>query len=207
MTRRGLGVDPRALLARPRVYSLFRRLVGRDSARLAYARDYLRARPGERVLDIGCGTGDILRYLPAVRYVGYDLSQSYIDRARERFGDRGEFHCRAVDDDLAQGEPSFDLAIAHGVLHHLDDAEAASLFRVAKRALKPGGRLVTFDGCFTHDQSLAARLFLSLDRGRHVREPEAYERLARGAFAQVRSFVRHDLIRIPYTHVILECTA
>lgn len=204
---RDRGLDPRALLARPGVYSLFRRLVGRDSARLAYARDYLRVRPGERVLDIGCGTGDILRYLPPVSYVGYDLSPTYIQRARERFGDRGEFHCRAVDDDLAGADASFDLAIAHGVLHHLDDNEAASLFRVAKRTLKPGGRLVTFDGCFTDDQSLAARCFLALDRGGHVRDRVSYERLARTAFAQVESSLRKDLIRIPYTHLVMECTA
>ena len=203
----GHAVDPRSILARAPVYSLFRRLVGRDSARLAYVRDYLRVRSGERVLDIGCGTGDILRYLPPVSYVGYDLSPTYIQRARERFGYRGEFHCRAVDDDLAGSEPSFDLAIAHGVLHHLNDNEAASLFRVAKRVLKPGGRLVTFDGCFTNQQSLAARCFLSLDRGRHVRDRAAYEALARTAFEQVESSLREDLIRIPYTHLVMECTA
>lgn len=200
-------MDPRSILSWAPAYSLFRRLVGRDRARLAYTREYLRVQPGQRVLDIGCGTGDMLRYLPAVRYVGYDLSPAYIARARERFGDRGEFRCSAVSDDLAAGEAGFDLAIAHGVLHHLDDAEAASLFRVARRALRPGGRLVTFDGCFTDDQSAAARLLLSLDRGRHVRDRDAYERLARSAFEQVRSSVRSDLIRLPYTHLIMECTA
>lgn len=203
----GRAVDPRSILSWAPVYSLFRQLVGRDSARLAYARDYLRVRPGERVLDIGCGTGDMLRYLPAVSYVGYDLSRSYIDRARARFGDRGEFHCRAISDDLAAGEAGFDLAIAHGVLHHLDDAEAASLFRVARRALNPGGRLVTLDGCFSPDQSLAARWLLALDRGRHVRDRVSYERLARTAFGQVKASVRHDLIRLPYTHLIMECAA
>jgi SAM-dependent methyltransferase len=95
--------------------------------------------------------------------------------------------------------------IAHGVLHHLDDDQARTLFRVARRALKPGGRLVTYDGCFTPDQSAAARFVVSLDRGRHVRTREAYERLARGEFSEVRTFVRHDLVRIPYTHLIMEC--
>ena len=198
-------MDPRSLLARPRLYSLFRALVGRDGARAVYAREHLRAQPGERVLDIGCGTGDILQFLPPVRYVGYDVSPRYIERARRRFGGRGEFHCAAVDDGLPEPAGSCDLVIAHGVLHHLDDDAARTLFRVAQRALKPGGRLVTFDGCFTGEQSAAARLFLSLDRGRHVRSRDAYERLARSAFEQVHSFVRHDLLRIPYTHLIMEC--
>lgn len=198
-------MDPRALLARASVYSLFRKLVGRDAARLAYAREHLRLEPGQRVLDIGCGTGDILEFLPPVRYVGYDASARYIERARRRFGERGEFHCRAVDDGLPLAAGSFDLVIAHGVLHHLDDGAARTLLRVARRALRPGGRLVTFDGCFTDGQSLAARLFLSLDRGRHVRARDAYERLARSEFDHVKSFVRHDFIRLPYTHLIMEC--
>jgi len=138
----------RGLLAHPRFYSLFRRLVGRDTARTVYAREHLRVEPGQRVLDIGCGPGDILAYLPAVHYEGYDISPEYIARARERFGERGAFHCRAVDDSLPVPAGGFDVVIAHGLLHHLDDDEARSLFRVARRALKPGGRMVTFDGCF-----------------------------------------------------------
>lgn len=200
-------MDPRSLLALAPVYSLFRRLIGRGVARSVYAREHLRVQPGHRVLDIGCGTADILEYLPAVEYVGYDISPRYIERARRRFGSRGEFHCRAIDEELPVAAGSYDLVIAHGVLHHLDDSAARALLRVSRKALRPGGRLVTFDGCFTDDQSAAARLFLSLDRGRHVRSRGAYERLARAEFDAVRSFVRHDLIRIPYTHIILECTA
>jgi SAM-dependent methyltransferase len=189
------------------MYSLFRRLVGRDSARQVYAREHLRAEPGQRVLDLGCGTGDILSYLPPVRYMGYDISPAYVEHARRRFGTAGEFRCGAVTEALPVEAAAFDLVIAHGVLHHLDDQTATGLFRVARRALVPGGRLVTFDGCYVEGQSAAARLVLSLDRGEHVRELAEHERLAREVFDRVRSTVRHDLIRIPYTHVILECTA
>ena len=200
-------MDARWILSHPRLYSLFRRLIGRNSARSIYAREHLRVIPGQRVLDLGCGPGDILEFLPPVSYVGYDISQVYVDRARRRFGHRGEFHCHALDDDLPVAAGSFDVVIAHGLLHHLDDGDARKLFRLARRALQPGGRLVTFDGCYTRDQSAAAKLFLSLDRGRHVREAAAYEALARTAFEHVCSFVRHDLIRVPYTHIIMECTS
>jgi SAM-dependent methyltransferase len=195
----------KGLLEHPRIYSLFRRMVGRDTARSVYAREHLRLAPGQRVLDLGCGPADILQFLPEVEYVGYDINPAYIERARRRFGHRGEFHCHGVDENLSFPAGKFDVVIAHGILHHLDDVAAGSLFRVARRALRPGGRLVTFDGCFVEGQSALARLFLALDRGRHVRSREAYERLARAEFGPVQSFVRHDLIRIPYTHLIMEC--
>ena len=195
----------RSLLERPGVYSLFRRLVGRDSARSVYAREHLRLVPGQRVLDLGCGPGDILQFLPAVDYVGYDINPSYIERARRRFGARGKFLCAPLGPELEVGIQAFDVVIAHGVLHHLDDEAARALFRLARRVLKPGGRLVTFDGCYAAGQPALARLFRSLDRGRHVRGRDAYEALARSAFDEVKSFVRHDLIRIPYTHLIMEC--
>ena len=95
--------------------------------------------------------------------------------------------------------------LATGVLHHLDDDRAVSLFNLARRALKPGGRLVTYDGCFVAGQPKLARFVVSRDRGQYVRESAEYAKLAAQVFTQVRSFVRHDLLRIPYTHVILQC--
>jgi len=95
--------------------------------------------------------------------------------------------------------------LATAVLHHLDDNHAVSLFELARRALKPGGRLVTYDGCFEAGQPKLARFVVSRDRGQYVRESAEFAKLAAQVFPQVRSFVRHDLLRIPYTHVILQC--
>jgi hypothetical protein len=87
----------------------------------------------------------------------------------------------------------------------LDDNHAISLFKLARRALKPEGRLVTYDGCFASGQPNLARFVVAWDRGQYVRESAEYAKLAAQVFPQVRSFVRHDLLRIPYTNVILRC--
>ena len=58
----------------------------------------------------------------------------------------------------------------------------------------------------TPAQSRTARLVILADRGRYVRNPAEYERLAAPVF-EVETAVRSDLLRIPYTHCILECTA
>lgn len=99
----------------------------------------------------------------------------------------------------------FDIILAIGVVHHLDDGEAAELFRVAVDSLSAGGRLVTFDGVYVNGQSPIARFLLSQDRGRYVRRQSEYERLAHTAFVAVESHVTHDFIAIPYSHLIMEC--
>src|SRR5262245_49135475 len=195
------------LLEKPSVYQVFSRIVGADRSRSIHVREYVRAREGDRVLDIGCGPADILDYLPKVEYVGFDINPSYIDSARRRYAGRGEFHCARVSEKAAATEyaDSFDIVLATGILHHLDDAEALEMFDVARRALKPGGRLVTLDGCYAPGQSKIATYLLSRDRGQFVRTPQAYEALARQRFGSVTVSVRHDTLRIPYTHIVLEC--
>jgi len=129
--------------------------------------------------------------------------------ARTRYGDRARFFCRTVDRAAVEelGRGSFDIVVAHGVVHHLDDDQARAFFGLAHDALKGGGRLVTADGCYVPGQSWLARFLLSMDRGRFVRGEESYVRLARQCFEAVRSDIRHDTFRVPYTIIFMECTA
>jgi SAM-dependent methyltransferase len=95
--------------------------------------------------------------------------------------------------------------MANGVLHHLSDAEASELISLAARALKPGGRMVTRDGCYEERQGRLARLLLENDRGRHVRTLPAYERLLSAGFEIRKAEVQHDMLRLPYSLLIFEC--
>ena len=73
----------RSILSAAVFYDLFQRLVGADSLRETVASDYLLVGPHRRILDIGCGTAEILRFLPDdVEYVGFDASPEYIESAR-----------------------------------------------------------------------------------------------------------------------------
>jgi hypothetical protein len=72
--------------------------------------------------------------------------------------------------------------------------------------LRPGGRLITFDGTLIDDQSSLARALVLRDRGQNIRRPEEYGQLASAEFTVINRSVRHDLLYVPYTHCILECT-
>jgi SAM-dependent methyltransferase len=175
------------------------------NARVAYARQYLAVKEGERVLDLGCGPGDILSALPDCEYVGVDVEERYIDAARRRFGARGTFRCTSVEQFVLETPGSFDLVMANGVLHHLDDMQAETMLRLAARAMKRNGRMVTLDGCYVEGQSRLAKAFLRRDRGKFIRDRDAYLRLARAHFTEVHGDVRHDLLSFPYTLLVMTC--
>lgn len=198
-------LDPRALLGHAFAYGLHSRLAASELRKRDFVSRFLRLGDGDRVLDIGCGTAALLAYMPGVIYVGFDINERYIDSARKRYGSRGRFHHRALTAELAQGLAPFDVAMAIGVLHHLDDLESETLFRVARDSLRAGGRLVTCDGAFVPGQSPIASVLLRLDRGKYVRSPQGYETIARRVFTQVESSVHHDLNSFPYTHCVLTC--
>lgn len=196
-----------SVLSFPAGYRLFRRMVGGESVWKRYLAEHVKPAAGDKILDLGCGPADILNYLPAVNYTGLDISPEYIKSAEERFGSKGRFCCGDVGVATIEGEQgTFDLVLATGVIHHLDNTQAAKLFALARRALRPGGRLVTFDGCYVTQQSRIARWLLSKDRGKFVRQREEYLRLASAHFSKVEPYVSHDLLRLPYTHLIMCCS-
>ena len=195
----------RAILAHPAVYELWSQLVGGQRARTKIVAEHVRPAPGDEILDLGCGPGELLAHIPAgVQYTGVDLNALYIARARERYGSRAVFHVGDASR-LGLQEHRYDLVLAIAVLHHLDDEQAARLMRDAGALLKQSGRFVSLDAVYTQRQNPIARAIIDRDRGRHVRDAERYAGLARSTFESVQTVVRHDLLRIPYDHCILEC--
>jgi cyclopropane fatty-acyl-phospholipid synthase-like methyltransferase len=195
----------RPILNRPFFYEFYHHLIGADYRSRVLVSDYIRPKPGDRILDIGCGPGNMLPFLPQGEYLGVDANASYIESAKQRYSHRGEFVCERVSHHSVQQFGAFDIVLALGLVHHLDDGEARDLFRLGHTALKPGGRMITNDGCYMPKQSAAKRYLLSRDRGEYVRSQEEYERLAHSWFPEVRAHIREDVLRIPYTHLIMEC--
>lgn len=195
----------RRILEYPNIYELFEVLVGVRSVRRRYVNEFIRPFPKAKVLDIGCGSGQILPYLPEdVEYFGYDLNSKSIALAKKKYAKRGHFECASVSE--ATPHPmmgQFDFVLANLVLHHLYDSEAKRLVDSAYAHLRPGGVLVTMDCVYVPNQPKIAKFLISIDRGQQVRTSESYTSLITKPFASIESFVLHDMFKFPYTHFIL----
>lgn len=113
-------------------------------------------RPGQRVLDIGCGTGSLAvlakQRFPEVDVVGVDPDPRALERAgrKARHAAVNVRFDRGFADALDYPEGSFDRVFSSFMFHHLSRAEKEATLRAVRRVLKPGGRLHLLDFAGSH---------------------------------------------------------
>lgn len=112
----------------------------------ALALDLVAPRPGEWVLDLGSGRGELCAAMAqaGTRVVGVDFSRDALAMAREtaqRLGTPYALVCARAEALPVRGE-SLDAVLATDIVEHLPDADLRAAVRELRRALKPGGRFV-----------------------------------------------------------------
>lgn len=163
-----------------------------DAASLARLVELAGLAPGGHVLDAGCGPGLVAEAFLAAGYrvTGVDLSAEMVARARARcarFGDRGAFERRRLDDVAAA--PAFDGSVSRLVLHHVEDPVAFVAAQAAR--VRPGCAVIASDHVTDPDPA-KARWHAGIERARdvtHVRNLTAGEladAFARAGLAEVR---------------------
>jgi SAM-dependent methyltransferase len=202
----------RHLLSNPKIYDAFQHMVGAYAWRKRTIKNLVLPllRPGARLIDIGCGTAEILNYLPnEISYFGFDRNPAYIEAARRRFSSRNAiFECESVGRGTGNKHERFDVAIAAGLIHHLDDGDAVAFLQDAKSVLKEEGTLILIaDPLFMPEQSALARYIVSKDRGQNVRDLNSYLALYRQVFDFVEAQVDKNPLRIPYTGAAARCSS
>jgi SAM-dependent methyltransferase len=106
--------------------------------------------PSDRLVDLGCGTGNLLERVastagPGADLLGVDSSTAMLGMARPKLA--GSDRARLVESDLlewlaAAPSASFDRVVSVNVLYTLDEVQREQFWADAVRILRPGGRLV-----------------------------------------------------------------
>jgi demethylmenaquinone methyltransferase/2-methoxy-6-polyprenyl-1,4-benzoquinol methylase/phosphoethanolamine N-methyltransferase len=139
---------------------------GEKKLREAFVR-LARIRPGDKVLDVGCGTGTqaiiaSLKSDPSVQVYGIDAAPEMIAKARQkaaRAGAKVDFKpglVEAIDFPAA----SLDVVMNSFMVHHLPGELKRKAFAEIYRVLKPGGRLLIID--FEPPKGGLTRAFLTM---------------------------------------------
>jgi ubiquinone/menaquinone biosynthesis C-methylase UbiE len=137
-------------------YVRFLDAVASDESFRAYKRqtfELLQLGPGQRVLEVGCGTGDdardmAARVAPGGSVVAIDSSQAMLDVARRRAEGSGlavEFR-QGDAQRLEFADDSFDACRCDRIIVHLDDPLRA--LEEMRRVARPGGRVLVYEGDF-----------------------------------------------------------
>jgi SAM-dependent methyltransferase len=159
------------------------------------------------VLDLGCGSARhfavVLQGRRVGRYVGYDLSEAALSRAKTNLAVlncRVELHEEDLLEGLNGGSEAFDLIFSGFSLHHLTATETRSFFRSAYRRLNPSGILLMIDTMREADEN--RQTYLDRYCG-WIRSK--WKALSRRALDAICEHVREN--DFPQTAVELETTA
>ena len=157
----------------------------------------------KRILDLGCGTSDILTHLPdEIEYVGIDPHEPYIKAASARYNNRGQWHMAEVNHTTLKALGSFDMVLLLGVLHHCSDEMALELLNMAKSTLTDTGCVLHLDGCIHPEAGWLETMLYRLERGLYVRTQAGYGDLMTQSFATSSQHVEDGLLRLPYRYCV-----
>ena len=152
-------------------------------------------KPGDSVLDLGCGTGSLTLTArravgPSGKVHGIDASPEMIDAARQKASRSGldVLFDVGLMEDLGFPDGTFDVLISRLAIHHLPDDLKPRGFAEFLRVLKPGGHLLIAD--FTPPANRWLRRVASAIVDPHMMQPALWNlppMLASAGFAEITS--------------------
>ena len=195
------------LLENPALFELWQQIVGAEKWKKRIASEFMKPFYGARILDIGCGTGAMLKYIPLslkAEYTGCDVNLEYIRRAEKRFKGRGSFICCNADS-IPASATGLDFVLCIAVLHHLTDETCLKLMALAAKRLNRNGKLLIVEPVRTARQSMLEKFLMRNDRGKNIKSENEYRQFARQYFSSAESRIISDSHFIPWTSIVISC--
>jgi ubiquinone/menaquinone biosynthesis C-methylase UbiE len=181
-------------------YDLIAKLLGADKARFELL-DRVQLHAGDRVLDIGCGTGTfavlLKKKLPSVEVVGLDPDRRALSRARRKTQKAGvSVHFdQGFADALPYPAGRFKAVFSLFMFHHLEHENREKTLREVVRVLQPGGAfyLLDFEVSDTPN-SHGIRLFHSSHRLQDNSERRILELMEKVGFSERKKFASRPVL-------------
>lgn len=131
------------------------RLIGKNQTtfidvKAKWITEHLEKSPDLKLLDFGCGTGELINCLKKNDFKGQiegcDVSRQMLIKASERLSENDSKRFKLLEGDrLPYNDNEFDVLTAVCVFHHIDKEQHALRISEIKRVLKPNGRIFVFE--------------------------------------------------------------
>jgi SAM-dependent methyltransferase len=153
------------LLELPLVYRLWQAPFAED--KLAPLLEHNDLRQVRRVLDVGCGPGTNTPLFTHADYLGIDINERYIERARRRYK-RTFVAADLTTLDYAVARGKFDFILINSLLHHIKDIDCHTILSQLSARLSEGGCVHILELVLPGGYSVA-QLLANCDRGKYPR--------------------------------------
>jgi ubiquinone/menaquinone biosynthesis C-methylase UbiE len=201
-------------LGAPRLYDAFTNVFffGRRRATFQALIAAAGVQPGQRVLDVGCGTGYFARLLaravgPGGLVVGIDPSPEMIAYAGRKAGRASDCQFQVgTAESLDFPAEHFDVVVSSLVLHHLPEDLRVPALREMRRVLRPGGTLLVAEAQVPR-HGLGWRLLARIHRYDRMARmvPDLEPLAAQAGFAEIRTGEAPPWLR--YVHAVKTASA
>lgn len=197
------------------IYDLYQNLVGGVKYRERFVKSIVsKNRKIFNYIDIGCGTGEIMKVLNfRHNYLGIDLSEKYLSKAKNRGKTRLNFQVLNYDltkqgwskittNIFEDNEPINIIAL--GLLHHMDDESIKTLLNEVHKIIKSKGSFFSVDPVITQESTNIAKWFARNDRGEFVRTQEELAILFKNIGFTTNIQIKKNQFRIPLDTIEIE---
>lgn len=187
------------ILNYPILYKLSQKIFFADNFRKKILKKFVKDK-NLNILDIGCGPGNMIKYLNFKRYYGFDTDKKYIEYAKKKYK-KCHFFCEIFSKSSIKKIGKIDTVILFGLLHHINNDEVNQLLKNIKLTLKNKYKIIILDPVYEDGQNLVAKFLINNDRGKFVRTSKEYIELFKKLNFNPIFKIYHQKI-VPYTWIV-----